>query len=180
MTQSQQTGDHTADALEAMANPGDDSYTPENDMVTDGEEFAETTDGDTGPQASEDGDGDCPFSRMEAAVSDDSASGGNGAGVKAYKNKVKVASVHGVHFKRVMVPVLAITGLLLLSLATTVALLIRSGRVSSVDSLGTLGEPAVQEILVFVAFPLGTLLLVGAVMFWLDVRRTAKRDGAQA
>jgi len=89
------------------------------------------------------------------------------------------ARVHAEQFKRMMVPILLVTGVLLIALGAIVAFMMRGAPVDAAPSVGILDDPNVKRIMVITAFPLGAILMVGAWMFRMDVKRgeaAAKRE----
>ena len=80
------------------------------------------------------------------------------------------ARANAQQFKRMMVPILLITGLLLLFLGAVVMYLMRD-----VPDTGTgsfLHNPKIRRIMVITSFVLGPILMGGAWMFRSDVKRS--------
>ncbi|MDP7636739.1 MAG: hypothetical protein QF577_04220 [Phycisphaerae bacterium] len=82
--------------------------------------------------------------------------------------------IHAEQFKRIMVPLLTVTGILLLVLGSVVATM-NSGEQPSLVGQGFLYDRTVQKALVIAAFPLGAILLVGAWFFRTDLKRAGNR-----
>ena len=82
------------------------------------------------------------------------------------------ALVHSVNFKKTMVPLLLVVGVLLLVLsAATAAMLLFPGGEGDPGALGRHG-PA----LILASCPLAAILLAGAWMFHLEVRRAERKE----
>ena len=84
--------------------------------------------------------------------------------------KKQQAQVHAEQFKRMMIPILLITGILLLLLGGVVMFLTR-GATEGYTGSGMLGNPALKRIMVITSFPLGAILMVGAFLFHKDIKR---------
>ena len=78
--------------------------------------------------------------------------------------------VHAEQFKRMMVPILVITGILLLVLGGIVAVMMRQDDLGYTPP-GMFNDPVFKRIMVITAFPLGAILLVGAWLFRMDLKR---------
>ena len=93
------------------------------------------------------------------------------------------ARVHAEQFKRMMVPILLVTGILLLILGGIVAVMMRQTDPTMVIDDGTLlNNPMFKRVMVITAFPLGAILLVGAWLFRADLKRAeaaAQRESAK-
>jgi len=124
---------------------------------------------------------------QEAGMPDGQAAGGTeappgqrtveeDAARKARASALKKQSrhVHAEQFKRIMVPMLTVTGILLLVLGSVVAAMNRGEQLPS-GGQGFLYERTVQKALVIAAFPLGAILLVGAWFFRTDLKRAGNR-----
>lgn len=81
------------------------------------------------------------------------------------------ARVHAEQFKRMMVPILLVTGILLLLLGGIVAYMMRQGDPDMYTGTGILNDPGFKKIMVMTSFPIGAILLVGAWMFRADLKR---------
>lgn len=82
---------------------------------------------------------------------------------------------HGVQFRKTMVPILLITGLLLFVLGGIVAAMLGDqGVAGDYYYENKMEDPAFQKILVWVAFPLGAMLLAGAWFFHVEAKRAEK------
>jgi len=82
------------------------------------------------------------------------------------------ARVHAEQFKRMMVPILLVTGVLLMILGGVVAFMMRQGDPSMVIDDGTLlNNPMFKKVMVIGAFVIGAILLVGAWLFRADIKR---------
>ena len=91
------------------------------------------------------------------------------------------AQVHAEQFKRMMVPILLVTGILLLFLGGVVMFMMR-GATDAYTGAGMLNNPALKRIMVITSFPLGAILMVGAWLFRADVKRgeaSARRANAK-
>ena len=89
------------------------------------------------------------------------------------------ARVHAEQFKRMMVPILVVTGILLLALGGIVTVMMRQVDADMYTGAGLLQDPGFKRIMVFTAFPLGAILLIGAWLFRADLKRaeaTARRE----
>ncbi|MDP6633440.1 MAG: hypothetical protein QGG42_00905 [Phycisphaerae bacterium] len=92
------------------------------------------------------------------------------------------ARVHAEQFKRMMVPILLITGVLLLFLGGIVAFMMRGSSADAYTGSGMLNNPTLKRIMVITSFPLGAILLVGAWFFRADIKRgeaAARRENAR-
>ena len=69
-----------------------------------------------------------------------------------------------------MVPILLITGILLLFLGGIVMFMMRDATDAYTGS-GMLGNPALKRMMVITSFPLGAILMVGAFLFHKDIKR---------
>ena len=81
------------------------------------------------------------------------------------------ARVHAEQFKRMMAPILLVTGVLLLILGGIVTFMMRQGDADLYTGAGMLHDPVFKRIMVITAFPLGAILLVGAWLFRADLKR---------
>jgi len=88
-----------------------------------------------------------------------------------HKNRSRA---HAEQFKRMMVPILLITGVLLLMLGGVVAWMMRDVPADAYTGEGVLNNPAVKRIMVITAFPLGGILMIGAWLFRSDLKRAEK------
>ena len=84
--------------------------------------------------------------------------------------------VHAEQFKRLMVPLLTVTGVVLLILGLVVASRI-GGQQPPSTGRGFLYDRNVQKVLVIAAFPLGAILLAGAWLFRMDLKRADNNRG---
>ena len=90
--------------------------------------------------------------------------------------------VHAEQFKRMMVPILVVTGVLLLILGGIVTFMMRQGDADLPAGTGMLNDPGFKRIMVIAAFPLGAILLIGAWLFRADLKRgeaAARRENAK-
>lgn len=78
------------------------------------------------------------------------------------------------NLKKVMIPLLIVVGGLLLLMGGAVAFLDATGTLKDASETGPLGGP-VGRVLVYSAFPLGVILLVGAWLFHREVKQQADR-----
>ncbi|MCP4375200.1 MAG: hypothetical protein GY794_03330 [bacterium] len=89
--------------------------------------------------------------------------------------------VHAEQFKRMMVPILLITGILLLVLGGIVAFMLRPVDPGYGDS-GMLNNQNFRKIMAMAAFPLGAILMLGAWLFRADIKRSeiaAQRENSK-
>jgi|GEM_PF-2350776 len=92
------------------------------------------------------------------------------------------ARVHAEQFKRMMVPILLVTGILLLVLGGIVAYMMRQGDADLYTGTGILHDPGFKKIMVITSFPLGAILMIGAWIFRADLKRAeaaARRENAK-
>lgn len=82
----------------------------------------------------------------------------NARRARASSLKRQAARVHAEQFKRMMVPILIVTGVLLLLLGAVVAFVVRP-------------DGGFQRVMVITSFPMGAILLVGAWLFYADLKR---------
>lgn len=80
------------------------------------------------------------------------------------------AQVHAEQFKRMMVPILLVTGLLLLLLGGVVMFMMR-GAADTYTGSGMLNDPTLKRVMVITSFPLGAILIIGAWWFRADLKR---------
>jgi hypothetical protein len=81
------------------------------------------------------------------------------------------ARVHAEQFKRMMVPILLVTGVLLLLLGGIVMVMMRQVDPEMYTGEGLFNNPRFKQIMVITAFPLGAILLIGAWLFRADLKR---------
>jgi len=81
--------------------------------------------------------------------------------------------VHAEQFKRMMVPMLIVTGILLMVLGGIVGFMMRGDPEMHTGS-GPLHDPTLKTIMVCTAFVVGAILLIGAWMFRADLKRADK------
>lgn len=85
---------------------------------------------------------------------------------------------HAHNFKKTMVPLLLVAGVLLILLASAVILL--NGLDSSPASASaSMFDASTRKVLVLLAYPLSAILLMGAWMFHRDVTRATRQDSAE-
>ena len=92
------------------------------------------------------------------------------------------SQVHAEQFKRMMVPILLVTGILLLLLGGIVMFMMREAPVDAYTGSGLLNDPGLKRIMVITSFPLGAILMVGAWLFRADIKRgeaTARRENTE-
>jgi hypothetical protein len=91
------------------------------------------------------------------------------------------SQVHAEQFKRMMVPILMITGILLVLLGAIVMFMVK-GAPAGYSGTGLLNSPRLKQIMVVTSFPLGAILMVGAWLFRADIKRgeaAARREFAK-
>ena len=91
------------------------------------------------------------------------------------------SQVHAEQFKRMMVPILLVTGILLLFLGGVVMFMMREAA-DTYSGAGMLNNPVLKRVMVITSFPLGAILMVGAWLFRADVKRgeaSARRANAK-
>lgn len=168
MTASDEKRDRSADALAAMA---------------EGQEIGPKTDQE--PETSK----EIPWQDVLDAEKADTPGQGSKAlsaagtaapeSADAVVRKARAASlqrrtqhVHAEQFKRMMIPLLLVTGIMLLVLGIAVATMISGSKpLAHGEKVGFLENPSVQKTLVVVAFPLAAILLAGAWLFREDIKR---------
>lgn len=91
--------------------------------------------------------------------------------VRAQALRTRTREAHAHHFRNMMVPMLLVTAVLLLLLATIAAFMLPTPEEALTDSDNLLGRPW-AKYLIYAAFPLALILLVAAGIFWQDVRRS--------
>ena len=91
--------------------------------------------------------------------------------VRASALQKQRSRVHAEQFKRMMVPILVVTGVLLLALGGIMMFMMRQGDAYDYTGAGMLHDPGFKRIMVIAAFPLGAILLVGAWLFRADLKR---------
>ncbi len=90
--------------------------------------------------------------------------------------------VHAEQFKRMMVPILMVTGIILLILGGIVTFMMKQGDPDLYTGTGLLNDPGFKRIMVITSFPLGAILLIGAWLFRADLKRAeaaAQRENAR-
>ena len=85
--------------------------------------------------------------------------------------RTKVREAHAHSFRNLMIPMLLVTAILLLLLATIAAFMLLSPEEAEADPDNLLGR-AWAKYLIYAAFPLALILLVAAGIFWQDLRRS--------
>jgi hypothetical protein len=91
------------------------------------------------------------------------------------------SQVHAEQFKRMMVPILMITGILLVLLGAIVMFMVK-GEPAGYTGTGLLNNSSLKRIMVITSFPLGAILMVGAWLFRADIKRgegAARRELAE-
>ena len=174
MTASDEKRDRSADALAAMA---------------DGQEIGPKT--DQKPETSEsaipsqdvlDADkADTPGQGAKALSAAGTAAPESADGVarkaRAASLQRRTQHVHAEQFKRMMIPLLLVTGIMLLVLGIAVATIISGSKpLAHGEKVGFLENPSVQKALVVLAFPLAAILLAGAWLFREDLKRGERAD----
>jgi hypothetical protein len=91
------------------------------------------------------------------------------ARAQALRSRTRQAHAH--HFRNLMIPMLLVTAVLLLLLATIAAFMLPSPEEAQMNSDNLLGRPWARY-LIYAAFPLALILLVAAGIFWQDLRRS--------
>ena len=91
--------------------------------------------------------------------------------VRASALQKQRSRVHAEQFKRMMVPILVVTGILLLALGGIMMFMMRQGDAYDYTGAGMLHDPGFKRIMVITSFPLGAILLVGAWLFRMDLKR---------
>ncbi len=91
--------------------------------------------------------------------------------VRAETLRTRARQAHAHHFRNLMIPMLLVTAVLLLLLATIAAFMLPSPEEARMDSDNLLGRPW-AKYLIYAAFPLALILLVAAGIFWQDLRRS--------
>ena len=86
--------------------------------------------------------------------------------------KKQRARAQSEQFKRMMVPILLVTGVILLALGGLVAYLMSQGAGDAYTGSGAMDDPGMKRIMVFAAFPLGAIMLIGAWFFHMDIKRS--------
>ena len=89
---------------------------------------------------------------------------------RAYALRSKARQVRDHQFRNLMIPMLLVSAVLLLILATVAAVMLPSADEAYYQPDNLLGRPW-AKYLVYAAFPLALILLAGAAIFWQDVRR---------
>jgi hypothetical protein len=181
----------SADALEAMAN-GQDAPPqptqwhamppqPPTPQETDDAERAEGDDGEVldaevvavGDDAQHPADPAADLAAV-AGATPPSSPATRKARAEVFHRKARRAHAH--QFKKFMIPLLLISGAALFVLGTVAAFLVfGSADGPAADREGRLVSVETERLLVLAAFPVGAILLLGAWLFHLDLRR-AKRQ----
>jgi hypothetical protein len=112
-----------------------------------------------------------PVQAAAPAVGSTSAAVSGARKARASAMQKQRARVHAEQFKRMMVPILLVTGLLLLLLGGIVAYMMRQADPDMYTGTGILNDPGFKKIMVMTSFPIGAILLVGAWMFRADLKR---------
>ena len=94
-----------------------------------------------------------------------------GRKARAETLRIKAREVKAHHFRSLMIPMLLVTAVLLLMLATIAAFMVPSAKEADLDPGNMLGRPW-AKYLIYAAFPMSLILLVAAAIFWQDVRRS--------
>ncbi|MDP6545683.1 MAG: hypothetical protein QGH60_16995 [Phycisphaerae bacterium] len=79
--------------------------------------------------------------------------------------------VHAEQFKRMMVPILLVTGILLMILGGIVGVMMRKAGPSPYHDTGGFDGVSFKKIMVIASFVIGAILLIGAWMFGADIKR---------
>jgi len=82
--------------------------------------------------------------------------------------------VHAEQFKRMMVPILLVTGVLLIVLGGIVAFMMTGQEEGMYTGSDMFHDPGLKRIMVITAFPLGAILFIGAWLFRADLKRADK------
>lgn len=90
--------------------------------------------------------------------------------------RIKAREVRAHHFRNLMIPMLLVTAVLLLLLATIAAFMLPTAEEAQYYPDNMLGKPW-AKYLIYAAFPLSLILLAGAAIFWQDVRRSRIKTG---
>ena len=90
--------------------------------------------------------------------------------VRAEALRSRTRQAHAHHFRNLMIPMLLVTAVLLLLLATIAAFMLPTPEEAMSNSGNLLGRPW-AKYLIYAAFPLSLILLVAAGIFWQDLRR---------
>ncbi len=175
---SQDDQDKKIDALAAMAGGQDiarDGFNavehipdPDEDHPSKAAEALAAQTGQNAPSALSDVPAAAPTAPQAIAPSASRTSGARKSRAAAMQKYQARANAQ--QFKRMMVPILLITGLLLLFLGAVVLYLMRD-----VPDTGTgsfLHNPKIRRIMVITSFVLGPILMGGAWMFRSDVKRS--------
>ena len=172
MTASEEKKDRSADALAAMA---------------DGQEIGPKSDQKPGTSEptipwQDISDADKKKTLAERSEALQAAGSASASPVDAATRKARAASlqrrtqhVYAEQFKRMMVPLLLVTGIMLLILGIVVASIISGSKpLAHGEKVGLLENPGVQKTLVVLAFPLAATLLAGAWFFREELKRADK------
>ena len=117
------------------------------------------------------GDHTADILTQEAGLPEDAARKARASALRKESHRV-----HAEQFKRLMVPLLTVTGVVLLVLGLVVASRI-GGQQPPSTGRGFLYDRNVQKVLVIAAFPLGAILLAGAWLFRMDLKRADNNRG---
>ncbi len=91
--------------------------------------------------------------------------------VRAEALRSRTRQAHAHHFRNLMIPMLLVTAILLLLLATIAAFMLPTPEQVQSNPDNLLGRPW-AKYLIYAAFPLALILLVAAGIFWQDLRRS--------
>ncbi|MDP6044867.1 MAG: hypothetical protein QGG25_04600 [Phycisphaerae bacterium] len=176
MSQDDQT--NKIDALAAMANGQDIAHDGFNavEHISDPDENG---DSDAAAALAAQTSGAAPSAAIPAASRSTTPAARKSRAAALHRQRSQ-ANSH--QFKRMMVPILLITGLLLLFLGGVVAYMMSDVPADAYTGEGLLNDPGVKRIMVITAFPLGAILMIGAWLFRADVKRSeaaARRENAR-
>lgn len=96
------------------------------------------------------------------------------ARAEAIRSRARQVRAH--HFRNLMIPMLLVTAVLLLLLATIAAFKLPTAEEAQYYPDRMLGKPW-AKYLIYAAFPLSLILLAGAAIFWQDLRRSRIKTG---
>jgi hypothetical protein len=97
---------------------------------------------------------------------------------RATRLQANVRRSHSQAYKRMMIPLLITVGLILIGISALTLVLLLGGPGDDPDSIAAEGSGLAQygKFFILAALPLGAILLMGAWLFYLDVKRAEARN----
>lgn len=92
--------------------------------------------------------------------------------------QANVRRVHAQQYKKTMIPLLLVVGLMLIAFSIITLVMLVGSRADPDHVAGEMTYmQAYGKFFVVIALPIGAILLVGAWLFYMDIKRTTRRTG---